>query len=182
MSADYSNLEPIFDTSPKKSDETSSTRSRGALSDGPELANSTRTRSFSFSSRSGTCPSPDQQRDSEEFSSFRKDDHDVDMDDIFTKDEGQQLENMNIPGSAPPRARRGSWDGFVSFFHSPSVNKEEAPFVIEEAKHRNVDVFRPYLTFLQAPYDEAGYRAMMKPPLGGLASIISGDLKRKNSL
>jgi len=166
-------LEPIFDTSPKKSEEGS--KSRGELSEGPELANSMRTRSFSFSSISGTCPSPSQ-REEGEFSSFRKD-ADDDDEEIFTKD----VSHLEVPLSAPAaRSRRGSWDGFVSLFHP--VKKEEPPFVIDEAKNRNVDTFRPYLTFLQATYDEAAYRALMKPPLGGLATIISRDLKHMNSL
>ena len=54
--------------------------------------------------------------------------------------------------------------------------------MIEEQRTRSVDLFRPYLRFLQAPYNEAEYRSMMKPPLGGLATIISRDLKRMNSL
>lgn len=170
VTLDYSNLEPIFDTSPKKGE------SRGEFSEGPELAGSMRTRSFSFSSISNMSASPEVGRD-EEFSSFRKDDDDDE--ELFRAPPSPPLE---IP-KPQSRSRRGSWDGFVSLFHGPAKPpKEEPPFVIEEAKNRNVDTFRPYLPFLQTPYDEAAYRALMKPPLGGLATIISRDLKRMNSL
>ncbi|KAG0582472.1 hypothetical protein M758_3G062100 [Ceratodon purpureus] len=172
VSADYAFLEPIFDVSPKKSDKN---RSTGKLSEGPELAGSMRTRSFSFSSISGSCPSPDPRE--EEFSSFRKEDEDV-------------VGELEIPGSAPARTRRGktpSFSGFVSLFHSSKKEEKkeevkEETFVIDDAKNRPIGTFRPYLPFLQASYDEAAYRAMMKPPLGGLATIISRDLKRMNSL
>lgn len=163
-------MEPIFDTSPTKGE------SRGEFSEGPELAGSMRTRSFSFSSISNMSASPEVGRD-EEFSSFRKDDDDDE--ELFRAPPSPPLE---IP-KPQSRSRRGSWDGFVSLFHGPAkLPKEEPPFVIEEAKNRNVDTFRPYLPFLQTPYDEAAYRALMKPPLGGLATIISRDLKRMNSL
>ena len=159
--------------SPKKTD---GNRPSGRLSEGPELAGSIRTRSFSFSSITGTCPSPDPRE--EEFSSFRKEDEDT-------------VGELEMPGSAPARiTRRGrtpSFSGFVSLFHSSKREekqeeaKEECPG-IDEAKTRSIGTFRPYLPFLEAPYDEAAYRAMMKPPLGGLATIISRDLKRMNSL
>lgn len=163
--------------SPKKSDEYN--KPSGKLSEGPELAGSTRTRSLSFSSVTGSCPSPDPRE--EEFSSFRKEDEDV-------------VGELEIPGSAPARTRRGrapSFSGFVSLFQSSRKEEKkeetreeqrEESFVIDEAKNRNIGTFRPYLPFLQASYDEAAYRAMMKPPLGGLATIISRDLKRMNSL
>ena len=176
VSADYSFLEPICDASPKTSDESKST---GKLSEGPELAGSTRTRSLSFSSVAGSCPSPDPRE--EEFSSFRREDEDI-------------VGELEMPGSVPARIKRGrapSFSGFVSLFHSSKKEdkkeekqeeQKEEIFVIDEAKNRNIGTFRPYFSFLQVPYDEAAYRAMMKPPLGGLATIISRDLKRMNSL
>lgn len=161
VSADYSQLEPIFDLSPKRSE---ATKSLGRLTDGPELASSIR-RSFSFSSVTGsiTCSSPD--RKEEEFGSFRMDDED-------------NVGQPETPGSVPARTRRKkapSWNGLVSIFRPA---KRDPTTLTDEVKNRNIDVFRPYCTFLQAPYDEAAYRALMKPPLGGLATIISRDLKR----
>ncbi|KAF3778683.1 CRAL-TRIO domain-containing protein C23B6-04c [Nymphaea thermarum] len=46
---------------------------------------------------------------------------------------------------------------------------------------RTVDAFRRWAHFYWAPYDEMSYRARMRPPLGGLISIISPHLKRRVS-
>lgn len=51
----------------------------------------------------------------------------------------------------------------------------------DEARNRPADSFLPYLSFVQEPYSEASYRALMKPPLGGLAMIISTELKHMDS-
>ncbi|KAG0577299.1 hypothetical protein M758_5G140200 [Ceratodon purpureus] len=166
VSADYSLLEPIFDTSPKRSEDI---KSLGRVSEGPELGSSKR-RSFSFSSVTGsiTCSSPD--RREEEFGSFRMHDEDI-------------IGHSEVLGPVPARTRRSkisSWsDGLVSIF-KPA--KRDAKIMTDEVKSRNIGAFRPYFTFLQAPYDEAAYRALMKPPLGGLATIISRDLKRMTTL
>ncbi|KAI5058373.1 hypothetical protein GOP47_0026543 [Adiantum capillus-veneris] len=49
-------------------------------------------------------------------------------------------------------------------------------------KDKNHALFRPYYTrFLSAPYSEAAYRAHMKPPLGGLISILGPDIKLRQS-
>jgi hypothetical protein len=96
-------------------------------------------------------------------------------------DEGN-VGQPEIPGSVPTRTRRSkapSWDGLVSMF-KPA--KRDATIMTDEVKNRNIAAFRPYFTFLQAPYDETAYRALMKPPLGGLATIVSRDLKRMTSL
>lgn len=45
-------------------------------------------------------------------------------------------------------------------------------------KDKSLDLFRPYYTaFLTSPYNEPAYRACMKPPLAGLISIVSRELK-----
>lgn len=122
--------------------------------------------SFSFSSVTGsiTCPSLD--RADEEFSSFRMDAED-------------NVGEPEIPGSAPARTRRSkapSWDGLVSIFQP--VKRDDHTVMSEDVKNRDmIGLFRPYFTFLQASYDETAYRALMKPPLGGLATIVSRDLK-----
>lgn len=137
------------------------------LSEGPELGSSMRRTSVSFSSVTGsiTCPSPDLTE--EEFSSFRKDAED-------------NADEPEIPGSASARPRRSkpSWDGFVSKFYPV---KRDDTIMVDGVKNRDIGLFRPYFTFLQAPYDETAYRALMKPPLGGLATIVSRDLKRMTS-
>jgi hypothetical protein len=156
-------IAPVSSSSPKKKE----LRTRGKLSDGPELISSIRTRSFSFSSV--TLPSSYMSPDirEEECSSFRKDEPELDC-------------HPEISSSAPARTKQSKapWDGFVSIFYS---QKKDEAALLEEQKNRSVDIFRPYLKFVQAPYNEAEYRAMMKPPLGGLATIISRDLKRMNS-
>ncbi|CAI9778907.1 unnamed protein product [Fraxinus pennsylvanica] len=40
--------------------------------------------------------------------------------------------------------------------------------------------FIPFLKFYRRPYDEMIYRSKMRPPLGGLISIISPQLKRRH--
>lgn len=120
---------------------------------------------FSFSSVRGStiCLSPD--RDDEAFSSFRKEAEDI-------------VGELEIPGSAPARTSRKkapSWDGLVSIFQPM---KKDDTIMHEDLRSKDIDLFRPYFTFLHAPYDEASYRALMKPPLGGLATIVSRDLKR----
>lgn len=42
------------------------------------------------------------------------------------------------------------------------------------------EAFLPYLRFYRRPYDEMTYRSKMKPPLGGLVSIIAPQLKRRH--
>lgn len=154
-------LAPSYDASPK-------TRDKEDMADGPELISSVRTRSFSFSSVTIPTSYSQEEPQEEEFSSFRKDEPIPALPEV-------------VPGSAPARTKRSknaSWDGVFSIFYS---QKKDEGSLLEDQRNRSVDLFRPYLKFLQAPYDEAAYRAMMRPPLGGLATIISRDLKRMNS-
>lgn len=122
-------------SSPKKKE----LRTRGKLSDGPELISSIRTRSFSFSSV--TLPSSYMSPDirEEECSSFRKDEPELDC-------------HPEISSSAPARTKQSKapWDGFVSIFYS---QKKDEAALLEEQKNRSVDIFRPYLKFVQAPYN-----------------------------
>ena len=49
---------------------------------------------------------------------------------------------------------------------------------VESNKDKSIPLFRPYYTtFLGIPYDEGAYRGRMKPPLAGLISIISQELR-----
>lgn len=168
-------------------------QTRGKLSDGPELIHSVRTRSFSFSSimtMSYTAPEP---REGES-SSFRKE----------AAEEIVDEPEVVVTSSVRSKPIRGPWDGLVSIFHSQKKDeahkkdeykkhpsrKEESVAVEEpkkdelkkdEHKNRPADSFLPYLSFVQEPYSEASYRARMKPPLGGLAMIISTEMKRMDS-
>jgi len=110
-----------------------------------------------------------------------------------------------VTSSVRSKPIRGPWDGLVSIFHSQKKDdahrkdeykkhpprKEESVAIEEQKKDelrkhevkssRPADSFRPYLSFVQEPYSEASYRALMKPPLGGLAMIISSEMKRMDS-
>ncbi|CAK9235326.1 unnamed protein product [Sphagnum jensenii] len=129
--------------------------------DEPELISSVRQRSFSFSS--ATDPTQHLPEPKEECSANSIKDNLL-------------VSNSDVPVSVPARTRRQkapSSDGSLSIQHS----KKSPGGLLEEHGNRGVNMFQPYLKFLLAPYDQATYRALMKPPLGGLASIISRDLK-----
>jgi len=63
----------------------------------------------------------------------------------------------------------------TSFFHG---FKKDSQRIESDRKDKSLDCFRPYLNHYRLPYDEIVYRSMMKPPLGGLVSIVSPELKR----
>lgn len=69
--------------------------------------------------------------------------------------------------TAPPRTPR------PSFLQSP------ATFFRRES-HVSRDSFLAYLKFYRRPYDEMVYRSKMRPPLGGLISIVSPHLRRRH--
>ncbi|THU59241.1 hypothetical protein C4D60_Mb07t00070 [Musa balbisiana] len=75
----------------------------------------------------------------------------------------------------PPRTPR------PSFLQSPatlfSFRKEGQ--VVPNRGERERESFLPYLRFYRRPYDEMVYRAKMRPPLGGLISIISPHLNNQ---
>lgn len=195
-------LPTVYDLSPKKFSDQEQTRGK-LSSDGPELIHSVRTRSFSFSSimtMSYTAPEP---REGES-SSFRKES----LDEEIVDEEPEVV----VTSSVRSKPIRGPWDGIVSaIFHSqkkdhdhykkqhPSRKEESAVAAIEPEQKKDsetlkrddsqknirpaaADSFLPYLSFVQEPYSEASYRALMKPPLGGLAMIISStEMKRMDS-
>jgi hypothetical protein len=127
--------------------------------DGPQLTSSQRSFSFSFASApDSTCHSPDLKEG--RLSNARKD--------------KLLVSNSETPISAPARSRRQkkpppSPDGLLS---TPYSRKKPGGWS-EENKNKSVDIFQPYVRFLLELYDEAAYRALMKPPLGGLMSIVS---------
>lgn len=63
----------------------------------------------------------------------------------------------------------------TAFFHG---FKKDSQRIESDRKEKILDCFRPYLYHYRLPYDEIVYRSMMKPPLGGLVSIVSPELKR----
>lgn len=62
-----------------------------------------------------------------------------------------------------------------SFLQSPSLFFSQSSRV-----ERSSESFMPYLKFLERPYDEMVYRSKMRPPLGGLISIVSPQFRRSH--
>lgn len=66
-----------------------------------------------------------------------------------------------------------------SFLHSPAAFfRKDQCHVSKSEKMR--DNFLPFLKFYRRPYDEMIYRSKMRPPLGGLISIISPQIRRSH--
>ncbi|KAL8490829.1 hypothetical protein ACS0TY_022728 [Phlomoides rotata] len=65
-----------------------------------------------------------------------------------------------------------------SFFQSPALffQRDRQPSRVE----RTSESFVPFFKFYQVPYDEMIYRSKMRPPLGGLISIVSPQLRRRH--
>ncbi|KAF8388057.1 hypothetical protein HHK36_026723 [Tetracentron sinense] len=64
-----------------------------------------------------------------------------------------------------------------SFLQSPAMFFRKDCHVSRTEKSR--DSFLPFLKFYRRPYDEMIYRSKMRPPLGGLISIVSPHIKRR---
>ncbi|KAL5980860.1 hypothetical protein ACLOJK_028780 [Asimina triloba] len=80
----------------------------------------------------------------------------------------------NFP-STPQPARASSRP---SFLQSPAAFFRKDAQLNSSSKCR--ESFYPYLRFYRKPYDEMIYRSKMRPPLGGLISIVSPHLKRRH--
>ncbi|RID40303.1 hypothetical protein BRARA_J00360 [Brassica rapa] len=61
---------------------------------------------------------------------------------------------------------------------SPAVFFRRESHVSKIEKPR--DTFVPFLKFYRRPYDEMTYRSKMRPPLGGLVSIVSTQIRRRH--
>ncbi|PSS33869.1 Random slug protein [Actinidia chinensis var. chinensis] len=76
----------------------------------------------------------------------------------------------------------------ASIYHprtpKPSFLQSPATFFKKEChinrSERSRDSFLPFLKFYRRPYDEMTYRSKMRPPLGGLISIVSPQLRRSH--
>ncbi|CAN6307501.1 unnamed protein product [Urochloa humidicola] len=81
----------------------------------------------------------------------------------------------------PPQPQQFPRTPRPSFLQSPSMlfafrNKDgQASSRVE----RERESFLPFLRFYRRPYDEMSYRAKMRPPLGGLISIVGEKFKQK---
>lgn len=81
----------------------------------------------------------------------------------------------------PPTAQQFPRTPRPSFLQSPSMlfafrNKDGGQASRGE---RERESFLPFLRFYRRPYDEISYRAKMRPPLGGLISIVGEKFKQK---
>ncbi|AAF79741.1 T25N20.2 [Arabidopsis thaliana] len=65
-----------------------------------------------------------------------------------------------------------------SFFQSPAIFFRRESHVSKSEKPR--DSFVQFLKFYRRPYDEMTYRSKMRPPLGGLVSIVSTQIRRRH--
>ncbi|XP_059461885.1 uncharacterized protein LOC132190870 [Corylus avellana] len=65
-----------------------------------------------------------------------------------------------------------------SFLQSPAMFFRKENHVSRTDKSR--ESFVPFLKFYRRPYDEMIYRSKMRPPLGGLISIVSPHLRRRH--
>lgn len=66
-----------------------------------------------------------------------------------------------------------------SFLQSPAMFFQRKECHVSRAE-KSRESFVPYLKFYRRPYDEMIYRSKMRPPLGGLISIVSPHLKRRH--
>ncbi|XP_047335856.1 uncharacterized protein LOC124939423 [Impatiens glandulifera] len=67
----------------------------------------------------------------------------------------------------------------TSFFQSPAVFFRRESHVSKKAE-KTRESFGPLMRFYCRPYDEMIYRSKMRPPLGGLISIVPSQLKRRH--
>lgn len=65
-----------------------------------------------------------------------------------------------------------------SFLQSPALFFKKGCHVSKADKCR--ESFHPFVKFYRRPYDEMTYRSKMRPPLGGLISIVSPQLRRRH--
>lgn len=66
-----------------------------------------------------------------------------------------------------------------SFLQSPAVMFFKRDCHVSKADKCR-ESFAMFLRFYRRPYDEMTYRSKMRPPLGGLISIVSPQLKRRH--
>lgn len=79
----------------------------------------------------------------------------------------QKFDHANIKQPTTPKH---------SFLHTPTLFFKKDNCKGEKCR----DSFAPFLKFYRRPYDEMTYRSKMRPPLGGLISFVSPQLKRRH--
>ncbi|KAL5541579.1 hypothetical protein UlMin_009289 [Ulmus minor] len=90
-----------------------------------------------------------------------------------------------------PLPRRSSMAGGVDPTRTPQTRTPRPSFLQSPALffrkechvsrgERSRESFVPFLKFYRRPYDEMVYRSKMRPPLGGLISIVSPHIRRRH--
>ncbi|PRQ38652.1 putative CRAL-TRIO lipid binding domain, CRAL/TRIO domain-containing protein [Rosa chinensis] len=88
------------------------------------------------------------------------------------------MTSSSSDGSRTPHPPRPPRTPRPSFFQSPATFFRKECHVSRTEKSR--ESFVPFLKFYRRPYDEMIYRSKMRPPLGGLVSIVSPHLRRRH--
>ncbi|KAL6645553.1 hypothetical protein ACP70R_017161 [Stipagrostis hirtigluma subsp. patula] len=79
----------------------------------------------------------------------------------------------------PPQQQQFPRTPRPSFLQSPSMLFAFRKEGQASRGERERESFLPFLRFYRRPYDEISYRAKMRPPLGGLISIVGEKFKQK---
>lgn len=171
----FDSLKPWYlsltDTSSSKVDPTPCKISTPTL--GPALISPVNARSFSFASPNDRTP--------------RLGDRLVRKNFIPSTPLPQKSYNADAANVKQPRTPK------TSFLHTPTVmsslfsRKDAMSSSQSVASHmskteRMREAFVPYLKFYRRPYDEMIYRSKMKPPLGGLISIVAPQIRRSRHM
>ncbi|KAF7837286.1 SEC14 cytosolic factor-like [Senna tora] len=127
---------------------------------GPALISPLNARSFSFASPIGRAPRGD-------INGGR-----LARKSLFPSTPLPQRVTAVTPKRAPPKTPR------PSFLQSPAMFFRKESHVSRADRCR--ESFLPFLKFYRRPYDEMIYRSKMRPPLGGLISIVSPQLRRRH--
>ncbi|KAL3507898.1 hypothetical protein ACH5RR_033280 [Cinchona calisaya] len=85
----------------------------------------------------------------------------------------QKTQKFDLSSINHPRTPKPS-----SFLQSPALFFRKDCHISRADKCR--ECFVPYLKFYRKPYDEMTYRSKLRPPLGGLISIVSPHLRRRH--
>ncbi|GLJ22030.1 hypothetical protein SUGI_0412760 [Cryptomeria japonica] len=140
-----------------------------AYSLGPALISPLNARSFSFASPATSRYNPNGKRFGE-FQSFRfEGTKNINLTPTQNITTPSRYDLPTKPSIFSPR------EGIASFFSGFKRDNQRSE---TDRKDKNLEHFQPYLKYYRLRYNEIAYRSMMKPPLGGLASIVSPELKR----
>ncbi|KAL9410588.1 hypothetical protein AB3S75_044373 [Citrus x aurantiifolia] len=134
---------------------------------GPALISPLNARSLSFASPAARAPRGSINGGSRDFGPMRKS--------LFPstplpqRSTGSESVKINHPRTPRP-----------SFLQSPAMFFRNKDCHVSIKADKSRESFIPFLRFYRRPYDEMIYRSKMRPPLGGLISIVSPHIKRRH--